>query len=132
MENRKIVLLDDDMVSGLLLTKLVKSWMPKIPVDKFEEAPACLRALREKPLETKWLLFLEINMPQMNGWGFLQALTDKGFANVEVVITTSSIDVRDYGRAFEYPCVKQYLIKPIDAKHLRELSDSKVVPGFFA
>lgn len=133
MENRKIVLLDDDIVSVLLLDKLIKKWMPEMAVLKFKEAYNCLRAMKEKIEEEKWLIFLDINMPEMNGWGFLEALRDKGLdKNVEVVITTSSIDVRDYGKAFEFPCVKQYLIKPVVAENLEALKESSVVSEYFS
>lgn len=69
-----------------------------------------------------FLVFLDINMPVMNGWGFLDEL--QTFAredNTQVFVVTSSIDRADVEHAKQYALVKRFLSKPVDAEVLEEL-----------
>ncbi|PQJ09815.1 response regulator [Flavipsychrobacter stenotrophus] len=61
-------------------------------------------------------LFLDINMPVMNGWEFLE-LFEKLAENVKnrlkIYILSSSVDKRDMEKAKENKNVVYYLIKPL-------------------
>ncbi len=70
------------------------------------------------------LILLDINMPIMNGWEFLDALP-KMTKNekVHVAIVSSSIDKSDKIKAFTYPHVIDFLEKPINEMQLIKLKD---------
>lgn len=62
-------------------------------------------------------LLLDLNMPEMDGFGFLAAYRDaqaRGARKVPVVVLTSSADPGDRQRALAHAGVVGYLVKPLD------------------
>lgn len=72
-------------------------------------------ALNEQDLLPEYI-FLDINMPIMDGWQFLEefsAIKNKLLKSINIYLVTSSIDERDIEKANKFSDVKEYLIKPI-------------------
>lgn len=62
------------------------------------------------------LMLLDINMPEMTGWQFLEALEEKYphlLENLRVVILSSSIDDADINKSRQFKAVSKYLSKPL-------------------
>lgn len=71
------------------------------------------------------LIFLDLNMPCMNGWDFLDEFVDKFYARfrkTKVVILSSSIAPAEKAKAARYPIVIDYLSKPLTVSALKSLS----------
>jgi CheY-like chemotaxis protein len=71
------------------------------------------------------LVFLDIRMPRMDGFQFLDALRLETMrpAPVDVVaMLTTSLDPRDRARAEAYGEIKAYIDKPLVERHLEELA----------
>jgi len=67
------------------------------------------------------VIFLDINMPIMDGWEFLEAyllLKPRIGKNIVIYVVSSSIDMRDLDRARSISAVSDYIIKPISNKRL--------------
>lgn len=116
-----VVLLVDDSEADLLYTRIVlersgRGWS----VTSFESAREALDYLGQAAPPPVNLILLDINMPGMNGFEFLQAYSHlcgtlgAALACAAVVMLTSSPDPDDRSRALAYPCVRDYLLKPID------------------
>lgn len=111
------VMLIDDSESDLLYTRIIlQRASAPYEVLAFESAADALSALKAgaEPVD---LILLDINMPGMNGFEFLeayQALRGDQQADAVVVMLTSSPDPADRDRALSFPCVKGYVTKPID------------------
>lgn len=64
------------------------------------------------------LVFLDINLPKLNGHDILEQLhKDLYKRNVPVVILSSSSNVKDM-KLLELPCVVKYILKPIEPQQL--------------
>lgn len=111
------VMLIDDSESDLLYTRIIlqRAAVP-YEVQAFESAREALAALKDGSAPVD-LILLDINMPGMNGFEFLeayQALRGDQQADAVVVMLTSSPDAADRDRALAFDCVKGYVTKPID------------------
>jgi len=80
------------------------------------------------------LILLDINMPVMNGWEFLQAYVplyaDK-LPRTRIVILSSTIDPEDFALAKQYPVVVQFISKPLSVENLEELKLNEVMKDYF-
>lgn len=64
------------------------------------------------------LVFLDINLPKLNGHDVLERLHENLYKrNIPVVILSSSSNVRDM-KLIELPCVVKYILKPIEPQQL--------------
>jgi len=84
-----------------------------------DEALEQLKAQSDLDLD---LIFLDINMPRMNGFEFLEAANrdlGKGFAAVVVIMLTTSLNPADRARAESFDVVKAFINKPLHAEHLQ-------------
>ncbi|WP_057936504.1 response regulator [Algoriphagus resistens] len=113
-----IVLIDDDPISIFITEKLI-SRNVKEPCQfyKYLSAKAALQEIYSiKPN----YLFLDLNMPDMTGWDFLDCFnTDKNEA--QIYILSSSVDERDISKASSYSIVKDYLSKPLIKKYIKSI-----------
>lgn len=89
---------------------------PEEALNYFREEPK-----KENP-EIPEVMFLDINMPKMNGWEFLdEYITMKIKQSPVVIMLTTSISSKDKRKARAYEIVKDYMNKPITKDYLTEL-----------
>ena len=73
------------------------------------------------------LIFLDLNMPVMNGWEFLSVFSKnqylENFSKTKVVVLSSTIDPNDIEKSKEYPMVVEFLSKPITTEILELLKN---------
>lgn len=81
-------------------------------------------ASRDLAYPTPNMILLDINMPIMNGWEFLDAynkLDDEVKAQVVVVMLTTSQSPEDLRRARALTTVADFLVKPLDVEKISSL-----------
>ena len=110
-----VVIVDDDSVVLFLHKVLVKKTMEPNQVLEFDNATAALQFLCNRPNDsTPLLILLDINMPVLSGWDFLDTLQQhEPGSNLFVVMVTSSINFSDRKNSEKYPLVFDYLEKPL-------------------
>ncbi|TKD59052.1 response regulator [Flavobacterium sp. ASW18X] len=99
MENNKVFIIDDDMITVFGLKKILGKFQLAIEIDDFgngADALAAIKLIIEQNKSIPNLIFLDINMPIMDGWTFLEefiALPIDKLINIKII--TSSIDKAD-------------------------------------
>ncbi|MFT6516624.1 MAG: CheY-like chemotaxis protein [Candidatus Azotimanducaceae bacterium] len=115
------VLVVDDSESDQFISKLmIESYDPNIVVLSAYDGQEALEMLASDECRPD-LIFLDINMPRMNGHEFLEEYNKKSNKQAVVVMLTTSEQEVDRERAMAYKCVKTYLIKPLDESQLEAI-----------
>jgi CheY-like chemotaxis protein len=121
--------IDDDDITLMLFKKVItKAQFSKeiITAQNGEEALNFFKSLKNKSTEEAitnqpQLIFLDLNMPVMGGWEFLDHFNTTeyfSFNKIKVVILSSTIDPEDINKAKNYPIVIDFLPKPITTSML--------------
>ena len=119
-------LIDDDEIFCFSAEQIIALSNFSKEVRCFPNGMAALDAIRE--LEAGFekvpdVVFLDVNMPVLDGWQFLDSIKDSTMAkHLKIYMLSSSIDSIDLQRASEYSLVSKYITKPISIKTLQELS----------
>ncbi|MBC7381685.1 MAG: response regulator [Bacteroidia bacterium] len=107
---KKVLLIDDDPINNFVNKKLIQRLTDDIDITEFLTAEDALIYLNENNPD---MIFLDINMPEMDGWGFLEAYQQMKEQS-PVIILTTSIDPADRIRSESYKFVEGFFIKPLN------------------
>jgi CheY-like chemotaxis protein len=135
MSLQEVVVVDDSDADLLYTRVVLEAARVAQTVSTFETGQALLDYLQRPEGHRVDLILLDINMPEMNGFEFLEAyekLHRSQQAHAVVVMLTNSPDPADEARAMSFGCVKHYVVKPIDreaAQTLTEVVDRAVRGG---
>jgi CheY-like chemotaxis protein len=122
-----VAVVDDDPIYQFTATKTIQLTKAASLILSFTSGELALAYLREHRHQADQLpdfLFLDINMPVMDGWMFLddfERLADQLAKRIKIFMVSSSIDPKDISRASTHQCVMKYLTKPISMKQFGEL-----------
>jgi two-component system, chemotaxis family, chemotaxis protein CheY len=118
-----ILIIDDDKIYQLLCKQIIRNANVTHHVDSClsaEEGIDLLKSGKELPQ----LIFLDINMPGMNGWDFLDAfkkLDNSIRRKVKIVMLSSSVFAADKIKAGTYREVTDYVVKPLTIQRAQEI-----------
>lgn len=129
----KVLVVDDDEVVIFLHKMMVEdSGLSPEPIS-FKDGKAAIEYLNEQYKEGDfYLILLDINMPVMNGWEFLDAIQTMPFSNLtSVVMVTSSIDSIDRDKAKQYTQVIDYIEKPLNLDTCNRIKCLPQIAGLF-
>jgi CheY-like chemotaxis protein len=128
----KVICIDDDPIA-LLLSKLVLS-KSDIAAD-IVTLPNGLEAIsylenpenieHHKNSEFPILILLDLNMPVMDGWEFLEQFKKKlytDYKNAKIILLSSSIDPSDIQKSKEFEMVLEFFPKPLTREMLAEIA----------
>lgn len=125
-------LIDDDEMTNMINAQVIHLSQFATKVSTFNSAGEALANLIEieksEMNQFPAFIFLDIAMPGMDGWEFLDVLIklpESILQKCNVVMVTSSINLFDIKKAKRYSVVKDYIIKPMDSKMLTALSSVK-------
>jgi len=119
-----LLILDDDPLQHKMLQLMIDKYCP-CHVTHCYDGNFVLDYLSAHKADTEALpdvIFLDINMPQITGWQFLdayKAISSQLRKSIDIYIVSSSIDPRDMNKAHDYPFVRSYLIKPLTKEVLQ-------------
>jgi two-component system chemotaxis response regulator CheY len=125
--NPIIALVDDDKIYQLITLRTITNTELTDEVLQFENGEDAIDFLKQHACVEDKLpdyIFLDINMPYMDGWMFLEefeAMKNSIKKDITIFMVSSSIDPRDVERASNNPNISQYVIKPISIEKFKEL-----------
>jgi len=124
-EWKNVIIVEDDPIAALLTKKVLENDSAFGAYQHYLNGKAALDGLTKFLAvtgEIPELILLDLNMPVMNGWQFLETIShDAALSRIPVIILTSSIDPRDIARSQKYSSVLGYLSKPINIKEVHNL-----------
>lgn len=117
----RFIVIDDDPLNNTICRLTIKKALGSVEVITFTDPQQGLQYIDENysrpPGEDgETVLFLDINMPIMNGWEFLEkyeCLNNVAKSAIKVYILSSSVDDRDIEKAHSNKNIVKYLAKPI-------------------
>jgi CheY-like chemotaxis protein len=138
---RKVLCVDDDTISLTISQLLLKRTGFAAEVDTAIDGSEALEYFENlfandpDPVgNAPELVLLDINMPVMNGWEFLEEYNPRYAAklsNTHIIILSSTIDPEDFALAKQYPVVQQFISKPLSIENLEELKVSDFMKKHF-
>jgi CheY-like chemotaxis protein len=118
----EIFIIDDDLIQRMIISKMLKIINPTLVITQCENGKIGLDILEHhSDSNQKIIVFLDINMPILDGWGFLEKIKKCNFYNLHqlsIYIISSSIDESDILKASQYDFVKSFLHKPLSSEDL--------------
>lgn len=120
---KTVLTIEDSEPDQFLTKRAILDFDNEIEVLQAYDGKEALAILKERNAGID-LIFLDINMPGMNGFEFLETYTAQEDETKQVVIMlTSSSQEKDIERAKGYSFVKEYLVKPLTHDVMAELKE---------
>ena len=120
-----IWLIDDDDITNMLHQFFLEEYFPDASIVVFSQAELALKAISlNEPLPD--YIFLDINMPVMDGWEFMDELSKMTIANLSdlnIYILTSSLDPSDFSKADLSPLIQGFISKPLEIEKVEFLKN---------
>ncbi|MFK8082310.1 MAG: response regulator [Granulosicoccus sp.] len=122
---RTVMSIDDNALDQVLYKRVMNRSGIVENILTFQSAEDALAHLKLKQREEVDVILLDINMPCMSGFEFLeQAIKELGidFSKMVVIMLTTSLDPSDKERAGHFSMIKAYLDKPLNVNNLKEIA----------
>lgn len=112
------IIVDDDSFNNLLCKIVIEKTLGLVNIETFTLPAQALDFILNKyeNILLPTVLFLDINMPTMTGWEFLEKfekLSDTIKQQITLYILSSSVDERDKAKADNNKYIKGFLSKPL-------------------
>ncbi|WP_297337926.1 response regulator [Algoriphagus sp.] len=122
MAIKRILLLDDDPISILITKKRLEAegiLTQNVAYKSFTDPKEAIHFFNERDEENYFdFLLLDINMPEIDGFQFLNKIEPLKPKNLKVFLLSSSISQMHKEIAAQYKLIKYQFTKPLDKTNL--------------
>ena len=131
----QFVLIDDDPMNNLISKLTIEMTLGQTDVKAFVNPENALEYFQNEFAalnDALALLLLDIHMPSMSGWEFLEMFDRLSFEikdRVKICILSSSIDDRDKERSYANKNVLDFLVKPLTDKDIVRITSMELKKG---
>jgi CheY-like chemotaxis protein len=122
-----VLLVEDDPITIMVCDRMIRMTSFAEKVKSCENGKAAidyLSSLSENETIPD-IIFLDINMPVMNGWDFLEEFDKirRKFSTVpRIYLLSSTVDPEDYNKARSFSLVKDFISKPLSKEVLQNIN----------
>lgn len=127
---KKVILIDDDEINNFICVSIMRKINFANEVIPFESAANALSVIadimKDDESQLPDAIFLDINMPLMNGWDFLdeyQLLVPNISKKIQIFMLSSSIYQADVEKSKEYDTVVDFVTKPLKEESLNDIKN---------
>jgi CheY-like chemotaxis protein len=127
-----ILLVDDDEINNFISIKLIKKALITTEIMACLNGKFAIEQLvsiqKKTPDKLPDYILLDINMPIMNGWEFLdeyKRLNIDPSGKTKIFIISSSVFSNDINKARSYPLVKSFISKPLSVEKIKEMFETE-------
>lgn len=118
----RLMIIDDDEVVIFLAKVVINQFSDIKNIDSYTKPEEAFHDLKNGVVALPDLILLDLNMPIMDGWEFLDLIQENHLINqVPIAILTSSIDPTDKKKSTLYKNVIDFISKPLSQSKLQEL-----------
>jgi len=121
----KTYIIDDEEISLYLTRFMLVEENFSDDITSFLSAEEALEVLLPDLATTiPQVIFLDLNMPGMNGWEFLDALTpykEQLLGRCQIYVLTSSLDLNDMAKSKKYELICGFIHKAIGQADIKEI-----------
>ena len=119
----KYILVDDDYFTNILSNMMIQDTLGETDVKIFDKPENGLEYIKDNYDKAvgSTVLFLDINMPKMDGWEFLEQFkkySSQIKQQISIYVLSSSVDHRDIEKANANQYVKGFISKPLEYEAL--------------
>ena len=124
---KHFLLVDDDEISNFIHKRVILSADPDAVVTEIQSSVQAIAFLNERVRSGEALpdfLFIDINMPELNGFDILQEIQNTMNAHLsgmKVYMVSSSLYDRDKERALQFSFVNGFIEKPLSKQGILEM-----------
>jgi CheY-like chemotaxis protein len=132
----QIIFIDDDEINNLISERIVnKTIVSNLKLSSFVYAEEGLKYIKREALKIEEnkliLIFLDINMPFLNGWQVLEQIEQMGeivYDKLLIYMLSSSIDPNDKRKASENKLVSEFIEKPLSNSIILQIMKNYNIP----
>lgn len=122
---RQAIIIDDMDADRFFLKRQLRKVFPNCEIKEFAYAEEAMSFLKTPARQTIDVIFVDINMPRMDGFKFADAFDDlyaelKG--STQLYIVSSSINPDDEAQAANHPAISGFILKPTSKDTLEKLT----------
>ena len=118
----RIMLIDDDQITNTYNEFILRKLKIADHFIVFQDANKAIKYF-ESDHEQIDLILLDLNMPLMDGWEFVEEFEkiQLSYEAIIVVVLTSSADIDDRERVKQFKSIKKFINKPLDMESAKQL-----------
>lgn len=122
-----VYIVDDDKIYRYVFERQLRKQDEQVDIAQFTNGATAFEAMQEaigKRTNIPSIIFLDLNMPIMNGWEFLEAFENMSESlqnRIHIFVVSSSINQKDMQNAKANRHVEDYLIKPVRPEQLKSI-----------
>ena len=128
------LIIDDNAVIHFLHSEIVSDGgISQEPFTFFHGKEALQYLNNQQENDNAYFVLLDLNMPVMNGWQFLDEIQNYSYkSRIYVIIVSSSVDASDKIKAKQYSQVIGYFEKPISEDDCEAIKQTAELRPFFS